>query len=96
MNHRRLRLPAAMALMAVAASVLAAEPAGSERPGVVANLQRDAREFRDTVHENTVQFGHELTRSVHQARHQFTLGWHRAGTSIRHWWDNARETVARI
>jgi len=105
MNRRRLRLPAAMALMAIAAPALtalampssgiAAEPA-AERSAPLANVQRDARQLRDSVRDSTVEFGHSVSDSVHQARHQFTLGWHRAEKSVRHWWDNTRDAVARI
>lgn len=96
MNHRRLRLPAAMALVALAAPVLAADPTSSAQPSAIANLQRDARQLRDEVHQNSVQVGHQLANGVHQARHQFTVQWYRAGASIRHWWDHTRESVARI
>jgi hypothetical protein len=96
MNHRRLRLPATMVLMALAAPVLAAESTTGDRDAAVAQLQRDAREWRDTVHHNSVQFGHDVAQGVHQARHQFTIQWYRTGASVRHWWDHTRDTVARI
>jgi len=96
MNHRRLRLPAAMVLIALAAPVLAADPSSDDRSSPVTNLQRDARELRDSVHQNSVEFGHQVAQSVHQARHQLTVGMHRANATIRHWWDNTRDTVARI
>jgi hypothetical protein len=96
MNHRRLRRTATLVLMALAAPVLAAEPTSSDRDTAVANLQRDARDLRDTVRQNSVEFGHQVTHGVHQARHQFTVEWYRAGASIHHWWDHTRETVARI
>ena len=97
MNHRRLRRPAATVLMiALAAPVLAADPTSDDRSSPVANLQRDARDLRDSVHQNSVELGHQVAQGVHQARHQFTVGMHRAGSTIRHWWDNTRDTVARI
>jgi hypothetical protein len=88
MNHRRLRLPAAIALVALAAPVLAADPSS--------NLQRDARQVRDDIQHSSAQLGQQVAQGVHQARHQFTVQWYRTGVSIRHWWDHTRETVARI
>jgi len=96
MNHRRLRLPAAMALLVLAAPVLAADTSGDDQSTAVANLRRDARDLRDSVRNSSVELGHEVQRNVHQARHQFTIGMHRAQDNIRHWWSNTRETVARI
>jgi hypothetical protein len=97
MNHRRLRRTATLVLMALGAPVLAAEPTTSDRGDTaVANLQRDARDLRDNVRQNSVQFGHQVAHGAHQARHQFTVEWYRAGASIHHWWDHTRETVARI
>jgi hypothetical protein len=101
MNHRRLRLPAAMALVAlaqvvIAAPVLAADQGAGERDAPVANLQRDARELSDTVRHNSIEIGHQVADGVHQARHQFTVQWYRTAASIHHWWDHTRDSVARI
>jgi len=96
MNHRRLRLPAALVLIALAAPVLAADPTGEDRSSPIISLQRDASQLRDSVQQNSVQFGHQVTRGVHQARHQFTVGMRHAGTTIRQWWDNTRDSIARI
>jgi hypothetical protein len=95
-----------MASMAIAALVLtilavpsltnAAEPSDSQRSGPVANVQHDARQLRDSVRDSSVELGQRVSENVHQARHQFTLGWHQAEKSVRHWWDNTRETIARI
>ena len=96
MNHRRLRLPAAMTLLALGAPLLAAGTVDSDHSTPAVSIQRDAREFRDTVRQNSVQFGHEVAHSFHQARHEFTIGMRHAGHTIRQWWDHARDDFARI
>lgn len=96
MNHRRLRLPAAMAVMALGGPVLAADPVNADHATPIASIRHDAREFGNSVHDNSVQIGHQVARSVRQARHELTLGMRQAQHTIRHWWDNARDTVARI
>jgi hypothetical protein len=93
--------PVALALVVMAAPALAvtARPdntAANEREAPVANLQREARELRDTVRHHSVEVSQQLADGVHQARHQFTVQWYRTGASIRHWWDHARDSVGRI
>jgi hypothetical protein len=101
MNHRRLRLPAAMALLALAVPVLAADPSDSasdhDRPAAaVTDLQRGARELGESVRQNSIQLQHQVTHGVHQFRHQFTIQWYRTGDSIHRWLDNVRDGAARI
>jgi hypothetical protein len=90
-----------MALVALAAPVLAADPGDSasehDRPtAAVADLQRGARELGDTVRQNSMQLQHQVTQGVHQFRHQFTIQWYRTGDSIHRWWENVRDGASRI
>jgi len=91
-----------MALTALASVVMAAPvpatntSASEQRATPMANLQRDARALRDEVRHNSVEFGHQVAGGAHQARHEFTVQWYRAGASIRHWWNHTRDSVARI
>ena len=85
-----------MALLALAAPVFAADPSGTDRPTVAATVQRDARELGDSVRQGSQQVGQEVTRDVHQFRHDFTVRWHQAGSAMRQWWTNTRDAVARI
>jgi hypothetical protein len=99
MNHRRLRLPAAMALMAVAATVSAADPGErvkSDVQAAVSDAQHGARDLGNSIRESSKQLNQQLARSVHQFRHQFTIQWYRTSDSIHHWWNNARDSVSRI
>jgi hypothetical protein len=96
MNHRRLRLPAAMALLALAAPVLAADPSGTDGSTAAATVRRDAREFGDSVRQGSRQLGHDVAHGVHQFRHEFTVRWHQAGSTLRQWWSNTRDAAARI
>jgi hypothetical protein len=98
MNHRRLRLPAAMAVLAVAAPVLAADPAVSPQADIqaaAANLHHGAEQIGDSVRENSRQLQTQVTHSVHQFRHEFTVQWYRTGDSIHRWWSNTRESFSR-
>ena len=98
MNHRRLRLPAAMALLVLAAPVFAADPSGADadRSGVAANIHREAREFGNSVRQGSQQVGHDVAHGVHQFRHEFTVRWYQTGRSIRQWWSNTRDGISRI
>jgi hypothetical protein len=89
MNHRRLRLPAAIALMALAAPVFADDQCVSDRSTLVACVQRQAHELSDSVRQNTRDVSREVSRSVHQFRHQFTRDWYRTSDSIHRWWKGA-------
>jgi hypothetical protein len=85
-----------MALLALAASALAADPSGTDRPTVAATVHRDARELSDSVRHSSQQVGQAVTHDVHQFRHEFTVQWHQAGSAIHQWWINTRDAVGRI
>jgi hypothetical protein len=39
---------------------------------------------------------HQVTRNVHQFRHQFTIQWYRTGDSIHRWWNDVRDGASHI
>jgi hypothetical protein len=99
MNHRRLRLPAAMAILAVAAPVFAADPVESPKADFQAaavNVQNGARQIGESVRDNTQQLHDQVAQGVHQFRHEFTIKWYRTSDSIHRWWDNTRSGFSRI
>jgi|HubBroStandDraft_3_1064219.scaffolds.fasta_scaffold406390_2 hypothetical protein len=102
MNHRRLRLPAAMAVVALAAPVFAADPGQSPSESARADIQTaaahihsDARDLGNSVREGTRQVHDQVAHSVHQFRHQFTIQWYRTGDSIHRWWNATRDGFSR-
>jgi hypothetical protein len=95
MNHRRLRLPAAMALLALAAPVFAADPGETHRSNTAADIHREARDVSDSVRQGTRQFGHDVAQGFHQFGHEVQLRWHQAGHSVRQWWINTRQAASR-
>jgi hypothetical protein len=99
MNRRRLRLPAAMAILAVAAPVLAADPGETPKADLqaaAASLQNGAHEIGQSVRENSQQLHDQVARGVHQFRHEFTIEWYHTGNSIHRWWDNTRSGISRF
>jgi hypothetical protein len=87
-----------MAVMAVAAPVLAADPGESPKADIqaaAANIHHGAEEFGNSVRENSRQLQTQVAHSVHQFRHEFTVQWYRTGESIHRWWSNTRDGFSR-
>ena len=86
MTRRRLRLPAVIALLAVAAPVLANQPD---------SIGSSARQFGTTVKRSSTDFGRRVAHGAREAGHQFNAGMHQVGHSVHRWWDGVRSSVAR-
>ena len=86
MTRRRLRLPAIIALLAVAAPVLASGPD---------SIAGSARQFGASVKRNSSDFGRRVAHDSREARHQLNAGLHQVGHSFHRWWDGVRSSVAR-
>ena len=86
MTRRRLRLPAIIALLAVAAPVLADQPD---------SIRSSAREFGATVKRSSTDFGRRVAHGARDAGHQFNANMHQVGHSFHRWWDGVRDSAAR-
>jgi ElaB/YqjD/DUF883 family membrane-anchored ribosome-binding protein len=88
-----------MALMAMTATVFADDPSQAIKSDVqsaVADVQRGAHDLGDSVRQNSRQLNHQMARSVHQFRHQFTIQWYRTSDSIHRWLQSTRDSISRI
>jgi hypothetical protein len=95
MSRRRLRLPAAIALLAVAAPVLATQPDSALTRPTVASMRSGARHFGEAVKQSSTQFRRRLAHGARQAGHQFDADMHQLGHSFHRWWDGVRTRVAQ-
>jgi len=96
MSRRRLRLPAAIALLAVAAPVLAAQPDSAPARSTIATMRSSARHFGEAVKQGSTQFGRRVAHDARQAGHQFDADMHQLGHSFHRWWDGVRSRVAQV
>jgi len=95
MTRRRLRLPATIALFAVVAPVLAAQPDSASGSSAVAAIRSNARQFGATVKQSSTEFGRRVAHGAREAGYQFHTDMHQVGQSIHHWWDGVRSSLAR-
>ena len=95
MTRRRLRLPAAIALLAMAAPVLAAQPNYGAAGSRVATIRSSARHFGVAVRQRSADAGRRIAHGARQAAQQFNADMHQVGHSFHHWWDGARSSIAR-
>jgi hypothetical protein len=95
MTRRRLRLPAAIALLAVAAPLLASQPDSDTMGSAAAAIRSNARQFGDTVRQGSTQFGRRVAHGAREAGHQFNADMHQAGQSLHRWWGGVRTRVAQ-
>jgi hypothetical protein len=95
MTRRRLRLPAVIALLAVAAPILASQTDGGLRGPAAASIRDDARHFGATVRHNSTEFSRRVVHGARDAGQQFNAGMHQVGHSFHRWWDGIRSSVAR-
>jgi hypothetical protein len=86
MTRRRLRLPAIIALLAVAAPVLA---------GGTDSIGTSARQFGASVKRSSTDFGRRVAHDTREAGHQLNAGLHQVGHSVQRWWDGMRSSAAR-
>jgi hypothetical protein len=82
MTRRRLRLPAAIALFAVAAPVLATQPGSPARESPAAMIRSSAHEFGAAVKQGSTEFGHRVAHGAREAGQQFHAG-------MQQGWDTA-------
>jgi hypothetical protein len=94
MTRRRLRLPAAIALLAVAAPILATQPDSAPRGPTVATIRSNAHEFGMAVKQGSTEFGRRVAHSAREAGQQFHVEMHQVGHSFHRWWDGVRSSVA--
>jgi len=95
MTRRRLRLPAAIAVFAVVAPALAAQPEPPPGSSAVAAIRSNARHFGATVKQGSTEFGRRFAHGAREAGQQFHSDLHQVGHSIHHWWDGVRSSLAR-
>jgi hypothetical protein len=95
MTRRRLRLPAAIALLAVAAPALATQPDYGAAHSRLATIRGTARHLGAAVKQSSADFGRRVARGARQTGQQFNADMHQAGRSLHHWWDGARSSLAR-
>jgi hypothetical protein len=94
MTRRRLRLPAVIALLAVAAPILATQPDSAPPRSAVASIRSDARHIGATVKHSSSEFGRRFAHGAREAGHQFNAGMHQVGHSFHRWWSGVRSSVA--
>jgi len=87
MTRRRLRLPAAIALLAWIAPVLA-----SQHSRVATST---ARHFGAAVKQGSADFGRRVAQRARQTGQQFNADMHQVRNSFHRWWDGARSGLAR-
>lgn len=87
MTRRRLRLPALIALFAVAAPVLASQTDAAPRD--------DARHMSAMIRHSSSVFGRRVAHGAREAGHQFNAGLHQVGHNVHRWWGGVRSSVAR-
>jgi hypothetical protein len=95
MTRRRLRLPAAIALLAVAVPVLATQPASASAGSTVATIRDNARHFGHAVRQGSTQFGRRVADGAREAGHKFNADMHQVGHGFHRWWDGMRSRVAQ-
>lgn len=95
MTRRRLRLPAAIAVLAVAAPVLAAQPDSAPGESPAAEIRSSAHQFGVAVKKGSTEFGRRVAHDAREAGQQFHSDMHQVGKSIHHWWDGVRSSLAR-
>jgi hypothetical protein len=86
MTRRRLRLPAIIALLAVAAPVLASQPD---------SIRSSPRQFGASVKRSSTDFGQRVAHATRDAGHRFNADMHQVGHSLHRWWDGVRSSAAR-
>jgi hypothetical protein len=94
MTRRRLRLPAAIALLAVAAPVLATEPDSAQPGSKAATIASNARQFGEAVKHSSTEFGQRFAQGARETGQHFKAGMHQVGHSVHRWWDGVRSGVA--
>lgn len=95
MTRRRLRLPALIALLAVAAPVLASQTDAASRGTAAATIRDDARHMGATIRHSSSAFGRRVAHGAREAGHQFNAGLHQVGHNVHRWWGGVRSGVAR-
>ncbi len=95
MTRRRLRLPAAIALLAVAAPVLAAQAGSAPGSSPAAGIRDSARQFGATLKQGSTEFGRRVAHGAREAGQQLHSDMHQVGQSVHHWWDGVRSSLAR-
>jgi hypothetical protein len=95
MTRRRLRLPAAIAFLAVAAPVLASQPDSAPPGSTGATIRSNARQFGEAVKHGSTELGQRFKHGAREAGQQFNAGMHQAGQSLHRWWDGVRSSAAR-
>jgi hypothetical protein len=93
MTRRRLRLPAAIALLAWIAPVLASQPDYGAAHSRVATST--ARHFGAAVKQGSADFGRRVAQRARQTGQQFNADMHQVRNSFHRWWDGARSGLAR-
>jgi hypothetical protein len=94
MSRRRLRLPAIIALLAVAAPVLATQPDSDSSGTTTASIRSHARQFGATVKQGSTEFGRRVAHGAREAGQQFNADMHQFGHHVHYWWDGVRSSVA--
>jgi hypothetical protein len=95
MTRRRLRLPAAIALLAIAAPVLATARHDTVTGARIASLHSHARHFGVAVKHSSRHFGRRVAGDARRAGRQLHAHLHRVGHGFHHRSEHARSGLAR-
>jgi hypothetical protein len=96
MTRRRLRLPAAIALLSLAAPVLATPPDSGTNGSSAPTLRSSARQFGVAVKHSSTEFGRRVAHGAREAGQQFHTDMHQVGLSVHRWWAGVRSGMARV
>ena len=87
MTRRRLRLPELIALLAVAAPVVAAQPDPAAGTPSVAD---SARQLGASVKHSSAELSQRVATGAREAGEKLSAGMQQAGQSMHRWWDGVR------